>query len=272
MNWGTRLQRTEQRASPGHSGTAIGALRVGLTAIALAVLLLGAASGNTMTAVWTLPAPDDATDFHVVLNTSMTSAQAVEKGPFENFELVQQPDDVRVAKWSSIFMVGGVDVTVGLGFAGVESMKIKEAFWTANGSRLDQPKVNLPGFRKQEGGSVTYILTNDTDADMTISGLQFLLNEPAQRPIAALGWGRVPGPWTLPLGDFVLESGTEESFYLPTVADELWQLTQFAVDPTGSSPAWAMHEFNVIVPEPGTIVLLAAGLLGLVCYAWRRRR
>jgi hypothetical protein len=33
-----------------------------------------------------------------------------------------------------------------------------------------------------------------------------------------------------------------------------------------------MHEFNVIVPEPGTIVLLAAGLLGLVCYAWRRRR
>ena len=27
-----------------------------------------------------------------------------------------------------------------------------------------------------------------------------------------------------------------------------------------------------VVPEPSTLVLLAAGLLGLVCYAWRRRR
>jgi hypothetical protein len=27
-----------------------------------------------------------------------------------------------------------------------------------------------------------------------------------------------------------------------------------------------------IVPEPGTLVLLATGLLGLLCYAWRRRR
>jgi len=27
-----------------------------------------------------------------------------------------------------------------------------------------------------------------------------------------------------------------------------------------------------VVPEPSTLVLLAAGLLGLLCYAWRRRR
>jgi len=26
------------------------------------------------------------------------------------------------------------------------------------------------------------------------------------------------------------------------------------------------------VPEPSTLVLLAAGLLGVLCYAWRRRR
>jgi len=27
-----------------------------------------------------------------------------------------------------------------------------------------------------------------------------------------------------------------------------------------------------IVPEPGTLVLLAGGLLGLFCYAWRKRK
>jgi hypothetical protein len=35
---------------------------------------------------------------------------------------------------------------------------------------------------------------------------------------------------------------------------------------------WADAVGSVVVPEPGTLVLLAAGLLGLLCYAWRRRR
>ncbi|MCG2685700.1 MAG: PEP-CTERM sorting domain-containing protein [Planctomycetales bacterium] len=26
------------------------------------------------------------------------------------------------------------------------------------------------------------------------------------------------------------------------------------------------------IPEPSTLALLAAGLLGLLCYAWRKRR
>jgi hypothetical protein len=27
-----------------------------------------------------------------------------------------------------------------------------------------------------------------------------------------------------------------------------------------------------IVPEPGTLILLVTGLLGLLCYAWRKRK
>ncbi len=30
--------------------------------------------------------------------------------------------------------------------------------------------------------------------------------------------------------------------------------------------------FRVVVPEPSTTVLLACGLFGLLCYAWRKRK
>ena len=30
--------------------------------------------------------------------------------------------------------------------------------------------------------------------------------------------------------------------------------------------------YTTAVPEPGTLALLAAGLIGLLCYAWRKRR
>ena len=38
----------------------------------------------------------------------------------------------------------------------------------------------------------------------------------------------------------------------------------------GGGTAWPVT--ISVIPEPGTLVLLAAGLLGLVCYAWRKRK
>ena len=51
------------------------------------------------------------------------------------------------------------------------------------------------------------------------------------------------------------------------IGDKTWQRTGFT----------AVQEYNPriyldAVPEPGTIVLLGTGLLGLLAYAWRRRR
>jgi hypothetical protein len=66
--------------------------------------------------------------------------------------------------------------------------------------------------------------------------------------------------------------------YTPTTADlnvPLWlalynpygnpNLLQLTVDDVSAS-------YDNGVPEPGTLALLGAGLLGLLCYAWRKRR
>jgi hypothetical protein len=47
----------------------------------------------------------------------------------------------------------------------------------------------------------------------------------------------------------------------------------FVVDETMSSGnGFAMRLDVWKVPEPSTLVLLASGLIGLVCYAWRKRK
>ena len=44
---------------------------------------------------------------------------------------------------------------------------------------------------------------------------------------------------------------------------------------TADHVVWAVVDHNsqfAVIPEPGTLALLAAGLLGLLAYAWRKRK
>jgi hypothetical protein len=47
----------------------------------------------------------------------------------------------------------------------------------------------------------------------------------------------------------------------------------YAASSENTNPAWRpMLIINEPVPEPGTLALLSTGLIGLLCYAWRKRR
>ncbi len=53
--------------------------------------------------------------------------------------------------------------------------------------------------------------------------------------------------------------------------DLLTDIRSTLVDLSGGSYPLA-SQLELLIPEPGTFVLLATGLIGLLCYAWRKRR
>ncbi len=66
------------------------------------------------------------------------------------------------------------------------------------------------------------------------------------------------------------------TFSSPTAGGEGHILTiNFIADADGVGSAIALDNVRLdatVVPEPGTLALLSAGLFGLLCYAWRKRK
>ena len=109
--------------------------------------------------------------------------------------------------------------------------------------------------------------------DGTLYTVSFKLNEGLKK------WGCASGTYyidsTVPMdflkdvdyidGDLYISAETTiEKYDLATLTLTTWQS-----EPAGSRPGYLVA---VPVPEPGAIALLATGLIGLLAYAWKRKR
>ena len=71
---------------------------------------------------------------------------------------------------------------------------------------------------------------------------------------------------TLPLSNPLAQ------LYGPAAAPVFWQDMHYPASTVYAGQSVDMAFAITTVPEPGTLMLLGSGLMGLLCYAWRKRK
>jgi len=90
-----------------------------------------------------------------------------------------------------------------------------------------------------------------------------------------VGHGNTSGTWTYDeTFDFTTGSVTLTTGAAASKSANLGATGRYLMlnSTSGGSVVWEIQVDGTVIPEPSTLVLLAAGLVGLLCYAWRKRR
>lgn len=176
----------------------------------------------------------------------------------------------------NVNVADGESLVVNLRFAQSTGELIENYYWTINGTRVPKNQngnAPTPGFKLE--GNQQYTLFNDFDVPLGIHGLQFLLNAPE------LSFGQLdqidpstqlPGPWSDPVSDFVLQPGGSQLFNFGTLAPGTFFFAKGAVFDDQFQVPYSEFIHGVRVPEPGNLVLLGIGALVTGWFAARRCR
>ena len=168
--------------------------------------------------------------------------------------------------WTGAIPNINIGQTIHIGFqfrSSRNEARIRDAYWTFDGKKTPGDQPVLPGM--QAGGlfgNLTYTIFNDTDIDITIQDLQFMITDTMvdlgdMIPYTLSGFGPSESTFTLAPGT----SMTYSPGIMPPSNFLLAQLTAFpTADPTNISRMIQQHE---AIHEPATLLSILSGIAGI---------